>query len=213
MKELARSWESNLMANSNSPKALKDRIRELEEKVKILERDLIHDSLTGLKTRAFFGEEVGMYLDVITNSSEENRKESFGFKHLSVLFIDVDYFKKINDVYGHLVGDEVLKAVAREIEGGIRDEDIAARWGGEEIVVALLGADETDALEKAERIRRSVLGLVFAEEGLTVTVSIGIATHEKGIDFSTLLARADEALYLAKQSGRNMVCTWSAISE
>jgi diguanylate cyclase (GGDEF)-like protein len=199
---------------SESNDALQARIKELETQIKELETDLIHDHLTGLKTRAFFEEETKVYIDAIQSVSKHKRREQFGFSHLSVLFIDIDYFKKINDTFGHAVGDAVLKTVAKTIEGSVREGDTAARWGGEEMVVSLLGANESDACEKAEQIRRAVLELSFPEhEGLTVTVSIGVATAEKGIGFEEMVRRADEALYNAKESGRNAVCTYSAVSK
>ena len=193
---------------------LHERIAELEAHIKELERDLIHDHLTGLKTRAFFEEETKVYIDAIRSASKHKRREQFGFSHLSILFIDIDYFKKINDTFGHAVGDEVLKTVATAIQTSVREGDTVARWGGEEMVVALLGANETDACEKAERIRRAVLELSFPEQkGLTVTVSIGVATAEQNLSFEDIVHRADTALYAAKESGRNIVTTYSASKE
>ncbi len=185
------------------------RIQELEAKIEELERDRIHDFLTGLKTRAFFDEEVRVFFDLMNAHDSHHRKESFGFSHLSILYVDIDYFKKINDTFGHATGDEVLKTVAKEIQDEVREEDIVARWGGEEMVVALLGANIEDARAKAENMRKNVLSLSFPSfPDLHVTVSIGIATFEKGISFEKTLERADSALYEAKESGRNIVVVW-----
>ena len=117
------------------------RIAELEKHVHNLEKDLIHDQLTGLKTRSFFEDEVGVYLEVIAHNKQGKRKEWFGFRNLSVIFFDIDYFKKINDIYGHDTGDRVLIETTRTIQSQLRTGDTATRWGGEEIVVSLLGAN------------------------------------------------------------------------
>src|SRR3990167_4467430 len=117
-----------------------DRIKELESQVHDLEKDLIHDSLTGLKTRAFLEEELGIYLNAIAYNKDGKRKNWFGFKNLSIIFFDIDHFKKVNDTYGHAIGDLVLKRVAETIQKSLRTGDTLARWGGEEMVVSLLGA-------------------------------------------------------------------------
>src|SRR3989338_7900063 len=115
------------------------RIAELEIQVHELEMDLIHDSLTKLKTRAFFEEELGAYLATLTGNEQGKRKEWFGFKNISFIFFDIDHFKSVNDTYGHDVGDMVLHKVAEIIQTSLRTGDTAARWGGEEMVVSLLG--------------------------------------------------------------------------
>jgi diguanylate cyclase (GGDEF)-like protein len=192
---------------------LKDRIEELEQKIRVLEDDLIHDTLTGLKTRKFFNEEVGKYHKVITNRAGTERREWFGFKHLSIIFFDIDYFKNVNDTHGHAVGDGVLKTVAKTICENIRSGDIAARWGGEEMVVALLGVDETGAQKKAESIRKDIERLSFNNiSNLSVTVSAGVSTVDQGATFEEVVQRADKALYEAKDTGRNKVVSWSSLT-
>lgn len=189
-------------------------IADLKAQVKGLEKDLIHDSLTELKTRAFFEEESKVYLDLIAAPTHEGRKEWFGFKHLSFLFLDIDHFKSVNDTYGHDVGDVVLRKVAFTIGRALREGDTAARWGGEEMVVSLLGANEDDAFHTALRINELVRQLKFAEApDLAVTISIGIATAETGVNFEDLVRQADQALYKAKDSGRNTVVRYSELSK
>ena len=202
------------MQNEHTTEELIIQISELKSQIKGLEKDLIHDSLTELKTRAFFEEESKVYLELITTPVHEGRKEWFGFKHLSFLFLDVDHFKSVNDTYGHDVGDVVLRKVAHTVHSALREGDTAARWGGEEMVVSLLGANEDDALHTAERINELVSKLTFSEApDLCVTISIGIATAELGLSFEDMIKRADSALYAAKEGGRNIVVRYSELSK
>ena len=196
------------------------RIAELENLVSELENNLIHDPLTGLKTRAFLEEEVDVYLNVILQQSESpqsgvsQRKERFGFRNLSIIFFDLDHFKKVNDQYGHDIGDVVLSRVAQTIRQTLRTGDTLARWGGEEMVASLLGANEQDAARKAEEIRVIIEKLTFPEvPGLTITISAGVTTSEKGLDLHDLIKRADQALYGAKGGGRNQVVTYSELPD
>ena len=194
------------------------RIVELENLVSELENNLIHDPLTGLKTRAFLEEEVGVYLNIILQQDQLKerdglqRKERFGFRNLSVIFFDIDHFKLVNDTYGHDAGDIVLKKIASAIRSSLRTGDTLARWGGEEMVASLLGANEKDATAKAEEIRLMIEKLPFPEVlGLSVTISAGVATSEKGADLASLIKSADQALYAAKNSGRNQVVPYSML--
>jgi diguanylate cyclase (GGDEF)-like protein len=193
---------------------LLERIKELENEITELTKNLIYDNLTGLKTRAFFEEEARIYFDIAVSSVTHHatrRKQWFGFKNISFIFLDIDHFKSINDTYGHAVGDEVLKAVSETVITSVRDGDTAARWGGEEIAVTLVGATEKDAMHKAEDIRRQVENIVFGKyPDLNVTVSAGVASAERGSTFEEVLERADKALYKAKQAGRNRVVSYSS---
>lgn len=189
------------------------RIRELEWQVTLLEHDLIHDPLTGLKTRHYLEEELERNLNAIFTEGSVQRREKFGYKNLSVLFLDIDHFKKINDTFGHEAGDKVLQSVANTIKEKLRSGDTVARWGGEEIVAELLGATEDGAEKKAEEIRQAVENLKFYEKELKVTISCGIASAEKGISPRELIHRSDQALYAAKNSGRNQVVTYSILPD
>ncbi|OHA92037.1 MAG: hypothetical protein A3J09_00875 [Candidatus Zambryskibacteria bacterium RIFCSPLOWO2_02_FULL_51_21] len=187
-------------------------ITELQDEIVRLEDNLIHDNLTGLKTRAFLEHELSVYLEIIKQSSsvETQRRERFGFKNLSLIFLDIDFFKKVNDAHGHDIGDLVLKRVAESVASNVRTGDTVARWGGEEMVVSLLGASEKDAVLKAEEIRAKVEELGFPEaSGLEVTMSAGVASSENGLTLEDLVKRADEALYKAKETGRNKVVSYS----
>ena len=127
---------------------------------------------------------------------------------LSLLIFDLDHFKRINDTYGHVAGDQVLIEVAEQVHGVLRAEDVFARYGGEEFVVILRGIPLSDAGVLAERIRSLVEQhpFVSSEQRLPVTVSIGVAAyHETLEDPLSLVEAADSALYAAKEAGRNRV--------
>ena len=112
------------------------------------------------------------------------------------------------------MGDKVLRKVAETIRSALRTGDTTARWGGEEMIASLLGADEKDTVIKAEEIRKKVEELIFPEHpNLHLTISSGIASSENGLTMPELVKRADEALYEAKRTGRNKVVAYSEISK
>jgi diguanylate cyclase (GGDEF)-like protein len=123
---------------------------------------------------------------------------------LCLLMIDIDDFKKINDTYGHLKGDEVLNKFGKTINGSIREMDLAARYGGEEIAVIMPSVDMVQAYKAAQRIRKTIEKVHF--EDFFVTVSIGVSQTNQHIDTpEKLIHAADEALYKAKKKGKNQV--------
>ena len=190
------------------------KILELEAQVIKLQNDLMHDSLTGLKTRKFFEEEANIYLSDLSTVSTNKRKDWFCLKNLSFLSCDIDHFKKINTTYGFPAGDSVLKEVAKAIMQSLRSGDVAVRWGGEEMLVMLLGTDEAQAKTKAEDIRKKVERLFFeSTDALKVTVSIGVASVSGAITHEELVKRANLAMYRAKETGRNKVVTYSELSK
>ncbi len=157
-----------------------------------------HDPLTGLGNRRYFE-------DVL---ERERSRTSRHERPLSLCMIDIDHFKKVNDTWGHASGDEVLQRVARTIREHARNEDTAARVGGEEFTLLLPEADLEEARKICERLRQAVAELPFTFEGQAhaITISLGIAGCRPGDDPQQLFQRADEALYKAKESGRNKVC-------
>jgi two-component system, cell cycle response regulator len=165
----------------------------------------ITDPLTGLFNRRYMESHVGTLID---------RSAARG-KSLSLLILDVDYFKSINDSFGHDAGDDVLREFAERLKASIRGIDLACRYGGEEFVVVMPDTDLGIAATVAERIRRRIAGEPFPIEGgkrtIEVTISVGIAARMGAQDNATLmLKRADEALYRAKRDGRNRVAADAA---
>ena len=128
-------------------------------------------------------------------------------KDLSLLMFDIDYFKQVNDTYGHHAGDLVLKEIAAAIGGEIRSGDILARYGGEEFIVILPETKKQKAIELAERLRRIVEKrvIMLGNKAITVTASFGISTLNGHLDISSMVNDADAMLYKAKQNGRNAV--------
>ncbi|MHB1536762.1 MAG: GGDEF domain-containing protein, partial [Acidimicrobiales bacterium] len=153
----------------------------------------MRDGLTGLANRRDFDQKL---------AGEVNRASRHG-QPLSLVVIDLDHFKAVNDTHGHLAGDEVLRQVGQVLAGVTRDMDTAARYGGEEFALILPSCAPADACRVMDRIRTS---LAAAPALLGVTVSAGVATLPSNAnDSASLLAAADEALYRSKRSGRNRV--------
>jgi diguanylate cyclase (GGDEF)-like protein len=168
-----------------------------------IERLAISDGLTGLFNHRHFQERL----------TQEMRRLERLTGSLSVLILDIDYFKRVNDTYGHPVGDAVLKGVAEIIRTTIREIDIAARYGGEEFAIILPGTEARGAMKMAERLRKTIMEEKYSGEGDTfrVTVSIGVAAYPNGVKSKEeLIDRADKALYHAKHAGRNQCMLWNA---
>ena len=177
--------------------------RKLDDANQELTRLSSLDGLTGISNRRQFDETL----------LREWRRLGRQGRPLSMLLCDVDFFKQFNDGYGHQVGDECLKAVARTLRDTLRrPADLVARYGGEEFAVILPDTEITGALQVAEAMRSAVEGLNithrYSKGGSVVTISIGVASttpSRTGSDSSVLLKRADDALYQAKQAGRNRI--------
>lgn len=129
--------------------------------------------------------------------------ERYG-RALSMMIIDIDHFKAVNDTYGHLVGDDVLKTLAQLLSEGIRKSDVIARWGGEEFSILLPDTDLTSAIKLAEALRLKIVQHNFAPLG-HITCSIGVARWNEGENSDQFLKRVDDKLYQAKENGRNLV--------
>ena len=156
------------------------------------------DSLTGLMNRRAFMEAM-------------DRERSRAVRHtlpLSLLMLDVDHFKRVNDTHGHDAGDAVLRGIAVVLKKIARKSDFVSRWGGEEFVVALAQTAEAGGRIAAERVRRAIAEATFtlpSGESLRATASVGLASATSQINLDELIGRADRALYAAKARGRNRV--------
>jgi len=128
-------------------------------------------------------------------------------KHLSILMFDIDFFKKINDSFGHQTGDKVLKEVASSIQKKIRKGDILARYGGEEFIVLLPETKKPKAIELAERLRKTIENkeIIANDQSINVTASFGVSTLNGNVDTKSIVYEADAMLYKAKANGRNVV--------
>lgn len=194
------------MAQENEIKKLKSELRRKDIEISKLKSIASKDELTGVYNRRGFKEEVARVFDNISfaGSNIEARKHFFISK-ISLLFFDIDNFKKINDTYGHKAGDQVIQYVVNVISQKLRSIDVVGRLGGEEIAVALVGSDEQDAYRKAEEIRKAIKQRVKVslKQMVPITVSIGVAQMEKDSTLDEFIKSADEAMYKAKQSGKN----------
>ena len=152
------------------------------------------DQLTGLYNRHYLSDELSKKVAKCKRHNEA----------LSVIMVDIDHFKNVNDTYGHLMGDLILQAVAGIIRDSARKEDTAARFGGEEFLLVLDNCNATDAAIKAEGLRADIAAL--NPQGIVVTGSFGVAQlDEQMVRYEALLKNADTALYVAKEEGRNRV--------
>lgn len=168
-----------------------------------MEKQAITDGLTGLFNHRYFSE-----------ISEKEMARSLRYKKpLSVIMIDLDHFKTVNDRFGHIIGDQLLQLIAHNCGKTLRKIDILSRYGGEEFVVLLPETDLKDALAVAERLQQAIeaTSLVTADGVVKITASLGVAPLEKDdTDIRSLINRADKALYAAKDAGRNCVVAYHA---
>lgn len=169
----------------------------LSEEASQLHQKVATDHLTGVLS----------YSSLMDALERQVNKAKQNGSPLCVMMADLDYFKKVNDTYGHLVGDIVLKHTAKRIQAAIRSFDMIGRFGGEEFVIILENSDLVLAKIIAERIRNGIAGTPFHANkfNIDITISLGIAMLRKDDHLETLLERADAAMYEAKKNGRNRV--------
>ncbi len=168
--------------------------RQLSEDKRELEDLTVTDTLTGIGNRRAFENSLIKFV------ARAERYDEF----FSMLIFDIDDFKRVNDVYGHDVGDDVLHEVANRVERTIRASDLLCRWGGEEFTILMPKTAEQGALDIAERCRLAIMEAPFGEAG-QVTISVGLTSYEAGDNERNLFKRADDALYQAKSQGKNRV--------
>ena len=194
---------SELLARINVFLKIQELQNELKKKNALLEQLSITDTLTGLYNRRYFYDHIG------THSAKVKRHPA----HFGCLMVDIDHFKSINDTYGHDVGDKVLKRVSGIMTREMRSGEVLARFGGEEFIVCLCEANEKEAIVVAERMRKAVEDAHLTEDDnpVKLTISIGVVIYpQQGLENSdNVIKAADEALYHAKETGRNKVVIYS----
>ena len=158
---------------------------------------VVSDPLTGLGNRRYFDRTIEPFFEAL-----EDKDEAF-----SIMVFDIDHFKRVNDILGHDMGDQILKEVATRLVTNMRAVDVVSRYGGEEFMIAMPKTEENDALVAADRIRALIAGTPIYVDGqaLRITTSAGVAQVQKGEQLRDVFKRADDALYKAKQAGRNKV--------
>ncbi len=174
-------------------------LRKVRERLGYLETAVIKDPLTGLLNRRGLDQAVALL-----------QTDGLPLTSASLLMLDLDHFKRVNDTYGHPFGDQVLRATAKVLNNVIKGRDVAARFGGEEFVVVLPQTAESDAVKLAEKFRQAFSRARIRRAGSDevvdqLTVSIGVATSGPGEALDEIIGRADAALYRAKNDGRNCV--------
>jgi diguanylate cyclase (GGDEF)-like protein len=179
-----------------------DKEKKIKEMVVQLQELSIHDPLTGLKNRRYFAH---IFHDECARSLR--RQEA-----LTLLFLDLDHFKRVNDNHGHHFGDIALQETSKFLQKQCRPYDTVVRWGGEEFIILLRATDEPAAINFSERIRVGIQTELNPDLPFSMTISIGLAQYRDNDSLEDLTDRADKALYHAKQTGRNKVIPWSMLS-
>jgi diguanylate cyclase (GGDEF)-like protein len=181
-------------------------IENLKKEIKKWKKLAYKDKLTNLYNRRGFIDSSKKILKEITNTKTERRKK-FIIKNCSLVLFDIDNFKKINDKFGHNAGDKALKALSSEIKKRVRDIDVLGRWGGEEIILLLVGADKENGFYVADYIRQKIENkkIKTAKGFINVTISGGVVDFKKEKDFEKVFKLADKALYKAKKTGKNKI--------
>jgi diguanylate cyclase (GGDEF)-like protein len=199
----------NLVDRTIGPPRFNDEIGDLEKGLQAFQDNLKqlhcgHEQLKELSTQDSMTRLLNHDAILLKLAEVERQSERCGAP-FSVLMIDVDWFKRINDTYGHLVGDQVLTEIAQHLRQAIRNTDVIGRFGGEEFLVILAETDLKTAVDVAEKLRQAISKHQYSELALSLTVSIGVSSSSDEGHGGEILANADDQLYRAKQSGRNQV--------
>ena len=193
---LARQLEETNRQLALTRSLLADKRRECDELARSLAHDAHSDALTGLFNRRKFNDLCAVEIE---------RSARYGTP-LALIMVDIDHFKRVNDLYGHLVGDRALVDVARVLGEQIRASDALCRWGGEEFMILAPHLDQACAVRMADKLRAAVASADFGVAG-RMTCSFGVSTFKDGDRTLDLILRADTCLYRAKRTGRNCVAT------
>jgi len=189
-----KSFHNRLNYSKNQQKKLNEVMDALQLEKAQLEKLAKRDALTGLKNR------VGLSKYLVEGEAKA-QEHNIPF---SLIFLDIDFFKKVNDEYGHTVGDKVLMLFGRTINENIRQQDKVARWGGEEFVILCMDTEQDKAVTLAEKLCKLIASQPLLD-GISITASFGVAQLRKNESTTSFLERADNALYKAKTNGRNQV--------
>ncbi len=205
--ELSNATSRSSALEANFLRTTKD-LDQIRSSLKLAEQHSNTDPLTGLNNRRS--------LEAFLRNAQITAMEAG--TPLSIMMIDIDHFKKFNDSYGHQVGDQVLRLVGRVLQESVRECDLAARYGGEELIAVVPGAALDACAEVAERIRRRIgearlTRRTTGEDISSVTVSIGVAQFRMAESADGLIERCDRALYQAKRSGRNCTARESSVDD
>ncbi len=188
------------------------RLRKEVARLKLL---VYKDPLTGVFNRRGFTEEAERMIAAVEKGKKHGRSRSkFSLTELSLIMLDIDNFNKLNDTYGHYAGDVALKLVAKTLEDHVRQRDFVGRWGGEEFVIALLGANEDDGAFVAEHLRQEIASqtLKYKNRKIPMSASFGAAELKQRDTLESLIKKADRAMYVAKTTGKNKVVKFSGIN-
>jgi diguanylate cyclase len=193
MAERNRTLEDQLSASSGE-------IAELRQNLEVVRREALTDALTGIPNRKFFDSRLR---EAVRDAMENGEP-------LSLLIADIDHFKQFNDTYGHQLGDQVLRLVARTLTDSVKGRDTPARYGGEEFAIILPQTRLQDAVGLANQIRKTITRRRIVRRNTgddygTITLSMGVSCYRPGEQLLQMIRRADEALYQAKRAGRNRV--------
>ena len=178
----------------NKNKKLKEKNKQINKINNKLKERSIKDTLTGVYNR-------GKIEDVLNNVYEKVQKNN---KNFSIILLDLDNFKKINDRYGHPIGDKILKKICHLLNNNIRELDTLGRWGGEEFLIVCSKTNLKSAINLAQRLRKLIVKTDFPYVN-KVTSSFGVASYSKGENLKSIIKNADDNLYKAKENGRNTV--------
>jgi diguanylate cyclase (GGDEF)-like protein len=184
-------------------------IEKLKKEILLLRKITFKDPLTGLYNRRGFLNEVNRLVKMVDGIQQRMPTNSSNlFENLGLIFVDLDDFKKINDNFGHKVGDMVLKKIAETLEKSLRKFDIVGRWGGDEFVILTLGVGRPIVLSIAQRLKNKVESLVFKEKKkkFNLTASFGATVFSsKDFKIEDYINKTDKAMYRAKKQGKNEI--------
>lgn len=195
-----RQIEANNKALEKRLKASRSEIKQLQENLDAVRTESLTDPLTSLGNRKYYDQSIARAVAVSAKSQTP----------LSLLVSDIDHFKKFNDTFGHLTGDQVLRLVALSVKQNVKGTDLACRYGGEEFAIVLPDTPLRAAVTVAEHIRRAVMTKELIKRSTSenlgrITISLGVASFQPGDTVASLYERADRCLYAAKRGGRNRV--------